>query len=85
MLEILLDSEGRLIEFNAQPEVATGGQERVPDWERLFVAAGLDRLHFTAIEPVLTPRSFSDVRMAWTSSDNSLHGPLRVEAAGYQG
>jgi predicted Ser/Thr protein kinase len=92
MLEVLLDSEGRLIEFDAQPPAETSnqtsnqGDTRAPDWGRLFAAAALDAARFTPAQPVLTPRSFSDTRAAWVGSwDDSPHDTLRVEAAAYQG
>jgi serine/threonine protein kinase len=88
MLAELLDSEGRLIEFHAQPQpdMRNKALEGSPDWGRLFTAAQLDIGRFTQAEPTLTPRSFSDVRMAWMESmDDSVHDPLRVEAAGYEG
>jgi serine/threonine-protein kinase len=88
MLAVVLDSEGRLIEFHAQPQADMPNKvhKGSPDWERLFAAAQLDTGRFTQAEPMLTPRSFSDVRMTWAGSiDDSLHDLLRVEAAGYEG
>jgi serine/threonine-protein kinase len=88
MLEAILDSEGRLVEFQAQPPSETQTQDppRLPDWSRLFAAAGLDTGRFTPVKPVLTPRSYSDIRAAWTGfSDDVPHEPVRVEAAAYGG
>jgi serine/threonine protein kinase len=88
MLELLLDSEGRLIEFNAQPTAENSRQAdiRAPDWDRLFAAAALDSARFTPTQPLLTPRTASDIRAAWVgSSDQVPHDQLRVEAAAYQG
>jgi hypothetical protein len=88
MLEVVLDSEGRLIEFHAQrpTETSSQGDTRAPDWGRLFAAAALDAARFTAARPVLTPRSSSDTRAAWVGSwDHAPHDWLRVEAAAYQG
>jgi hypothetical protein len=60
MLELLLDSEGRLIEFQALPQQAehsAGGQKPEFDWGRLFLAAGLDPGRFTRVQPMIYPRA----------------------------
>jgi predicted Ser/Thr protein kinase len=48
MLDTALDSEGRLIEFNAQRSAETpdNASAATPEWSHLFVAAGLDPEHF---------------------------------------
>jgi hypothetical protein len=88
MLETVLDSEGRLVEFHARPPAQSREQDltHTPDWSLLFAAAGLNSGGFTPAQPVLTPESFSDTRAAWTGSLE--HAPtelVRVEAAAYQG
>jgi serine/threonine-protein kinase len=88
MLEVVLDSEGRLIEFQAQSraEFSRQNDTRLPDWGRLFAAAGLDAARLTPAQPVLTPPTFSDTRAAWAGSwDDAPQDWLRVEAAAYQG
>ena len=88
MLEVVLDSEGRLIEFNAQPSSKTSRHidTRAADWGALFTAAALDSTRFLSAEPLLTPRVASDVRAAWLgSSDQEPDEQLRVEAAAYNG
>jgi predicted Ser/Thr protein kinase len=91
MTSLLLDSEGRLLELSAVPPqretgVADEGGGRVPDWAALFAAAGLDPARFTPAAPEWTPRTFADVRAAWTGSVPELDDvPLRVEAASYRG
>ena len=88
MLELLLDSEGRLIEFNAQPpaEISKLADTLTPDWGGLFAAAALDGTRLTPVQPLLTPRTSSDTRAAWVgSSDQVQHDQLRLEAAAYQG
>lgn len=88
MLDAILDSEGRLIEFHAQPpaERTEHGETQMPEWGRLFAAADLQTARFTPSPPVLTPPSSWDSRAAWTGSWVGAPGePLRVEAAGYQG
>jgi serine/threonine protein kinase len=87
MLEAVLDSEGRLIEFNARPRAETRDKS-VPklDWSRLFAASGLDPEHLTAAQPVLTPSGPWDARAAWIGSWNSFsQEQLRVEANAYRG
>src|SRR5262249_29432224 len=88
MLEVLLDSEGLLIEFHAQPpeEAPAQGRMRTADWHSLFVVAGLDHARFTPTEPVLTPETACESRAAWTGPwDHARHDTIRVEAAAYQG
>lgn len=88
MLEVVTDSEGRLIEFRAQPPAKSSGEVAVaaPDWSRLFAAAALDPACLTPAQPVLTPPASSDSRAAWTgSSDNAVRDRLKIEAAGWQG
>lgn len=88
MLGAVLDSEGRLIELDAQisrnshPDLATP----TADWNRLFAAAGLDVSRFTRTEPLLAPRTHSDTRAAWIGSWDEVPGQtVRIEAAAYQG
>jgi predicted Ser/Thr protein kinase len=88
MLDTALDSEGRLIELNAQQlaETPDKASAATPEWGRLFAAAGLDPEHFAAAQPTVTPPVAWDVRAAWTGSwGRDLQETLRVEAASYQG
>jgi tRNA A-37 threonylcarbamoyl transferase component Bud32 len=88
MLDAVMDSEGRLLELNAQRSAETSDRASAPppEWNRLFAAAGLDADHLVATEPILTPPVAWDVRAAWTGSwDNSFKEALRVEAAAYRG
>jgi serine/threonine-protein kinase len=86
MQALVLDSEGRLLEFDARPStenrVGLGGT--VFDWSRLFAAAGLDGTRFQAAPSQLTPLSAFDTRAAWTGSTEGAP-ELRVEAAAFQG
>jgi predicted Ser/Thr protein kinase len=87
-LDTALDSEGRLIELNAQrlAETPASASAATPEWSRLFVAAGLDPGHFVTVQPTVTPPVAWDARAAWTGSwDRDLRETLRVEAASYQG
>ena len=90
MRSLLLDSTGRLLEFQAVPPQVSTEREATPspapDWRPLFDAAGLDMATFTPVTPQWSPRDFADTRAAW-------EGPLtgrpeiraRVEAAAYRG
>jgi serine/threonine protein kinase len=86
MQAVVLDSEGRLLEFHARPPVETHAGNEVPafEWSRLFAAAGLDSARFTAVHPELTPTAAFDAQAAWTGSAEGNEN-LRVEAAAFQG
>ena len=83
---VVLDSEGRLLEFHARPPAETRAGNEAPafEWSRLFAAAGLDPARFKAVHPELTPTAAFDARTAWTGSAQS-NEQLRVEAAAFQG
>src|SRR4051812_38341700 len=89
MTSILIDSTGRLIEFQAVPPQISGDDGATsgpPPWRALFEAARLDMSTFAAATPQWSPRDFADTRAAW-------EGPLtghpeyrvRVEAAAFRG
>jgi len=88
MVEVLLDTEGRLIGFDARPPSRSkvDGQAPTPDWSRLFALAGLDLTQFTPTQPTYTPPAFADAQMAWTGSYPRAAGDsLRLEAAACRG
>ena len=88
MQQIVVDTEGRLVEFHAvPPEVEAGGAAAdSADWDVLFEAAGLDPREFRQAEPAWTPPVHADERAAW---EGPLPGwpeqRLRVEAAAHAG
>ena len=86
MQAIVLDSEGRLLEFEARPRagISAGSQASVFDWAKLFAAAGLDTRKFHTAVPELTPTTPFDARGAWTGSTEGSE-ELRVEAAAFEG
>jgi hypothetical protein len=86
MQAVQLDSEGRLLEFEARPTTESHIQNPalVFDWSRLFAAAGLDGTRFQAAASKLTPTFACDTRAAWTGSTEGTH-EIRVEAAAFQG
>jgi serine/threonine-protein kinase len=86
MQAVVLDSEGRLLEFQARPTTVARSEHRAEmlDWSELFAAAGLNVAAFEAVQAQLTPASPFDAQAAWTGSANG-KGSVRVEAAAYQG
>jgi serine/threonine-protein kinase len=89
MRKVVLDSEGRLVEFHAVPpqlDQADAATAAAPDWSRLFELAALPAGDFHPVAPQWTPGTFADQRMAW-------EGPmpgwpeqrLRLEAGAYRG
>ena len=90
MLEVLLDSEGRLMEFHALPraeaEHSGSGQKPEFDWVRLFLAAGLDPSRFTRVQPMLHTQGIYDAQAAWAGSwETNPKDLIRVETAAYLG
>jgi hypothetical protein len=90
MINLELDSQGRLTYFQAIPvqkqEGATSPPATVPfDWNILFGAAGLDVSKFQAAQPKWVSLAESDTRMAWTGTWPGTTRPLRVEAAAFHG
>ena len=89
MRSMTLDTEGRLVAFDAVPPqretVASNPPPRV-DWTALFTAAGLRQSEFQPAEPRWTPATHSDERAAWEGPmPGWLDQRLRLEAAAYRG
>ena len=89
MRSLLLDTEGRLIEFHAVPpqlEQPSSGPPSRAVWTPLFALADLKPGDFKPVEPRWTPRSYADERTAW---EGPMAGwpdqTLRVEAAAHHG
>jgi serine/threonine-protein kinase len=89
MLTVMVDTEGRLVEFNAVPpqiETSPSGPRPGVDWGALFTAAALNQADFAPVAPNWTPPDYADERAAW-------EGPmpgwpeqrLRIEAAAHLG
>lgn len=88
MTRTIVDTEGRLISFEAvPPQTEQSNQPKMePDWAALFAAAGLDPGKFDAVEPRVIPPYHNDARAAW---DGTLAAapdvPAHIEAAAYRG
>jgi serine/threonine-protein kinase len=85
-VELILDSQARLLSFWAVPSSdaqSTGGS---PDWNTVFETAGLDASRWTPTEPRDIPKVAFDERKAWTGSyPGAPDVPLRMEAATWRG
>ncbi len=92
MRTIVLDSQGRLVEFHAVPpqlEESAGtpaSSPPAPDWSKLFELAALSQSEFHPVSPQWTPPVYADQRGGW---EGPMPGwpeqKLRVEAAAYHG
>ena len=92
MTQMELDTQGRLMSFEAIPAQYASSQEssreapQTPDWDNVFTAAGLDRTRFKPVEPEWAPSSACDLRAAWTGTlPNAPELPLRLEVAAWHG
>jgi serine/threonine protein kinase len=91
MINLTLDSQGRLVEFQAIPP-QKDDDKRIDmaslaayDWNVLFSAAGLDPSKFQPTTSSWISLANSDIRVAWTGNWPGTARPLRVEAAAFQG
>ena len=88
MTEIILDTRGRLLEFEAVPPqiVVKTAQRDAVDWATLFGEAGLDIRNYRQTESNWTPPVYADSIFSWEGAhvDHS-EIPVRIEAAAYQG
>jgi hypothetical protein len=87
-IQIVLDTEGRLMSFRAVPVQTkpSTGAPQAPDWKVLFAEAGLDLSQWTPAEPKLIPLFSFDTLVAWKGSFSNRPGDsARIEAASLQG
>jgi serine/threonine-protein kinase len=87
MVTLKLDVLGRLLFLRAIPsQVEVAQTDRVPDWNQLFVEAGLDKSQFVPGAPKWAPPDRFDASADW---DGHLAGhgdfPLHVTAAAWRG
>jgi len=87
MTYITLDTEGRLLRFEAAPAQIEPGGPPPPaaDWDKVFAAAALSRSTFTEAQPSRTPPTFADDRRAWQGTLPGTKIEVHVEAAAYRG
>ncbi len=88
MVEIRLDTRGRLIFFNGVPPQSddAGAATKNFDWTGVFKEAGLNLPNFEETESKWTPLRAFDERKAWSGvypEQNDIK--IRVEAAAYRG
>jgi serine/threonine-protein kinase len=88
MTLVELNPLGRLRRFIAvPPQIEQSAPTALPpDWASLFSAAGLDLSKWTPSQPMWTPPTYSDTRVAWTGTIAERPDfPMRIEAAAYGG
>jgi len=88
MVEVRLDTAGRLVSFHAVPPArrTAGGTVAEPDWDRLFARAGFDPAEFEPVDPEWTPPVYADRRVAWVGVyPEATDIPIRIEAAAFDG
>jgi serine/threonine-protein kinase len=87
-IDLNLDSQGRLLAFDAvPPEVDRPGSGARPvDWDSVLRRAGLDPAQFKPAAPHRNPPAPFDSRMSWLGTDPARStAVLRVEAAAWRG
>jgi serine/threonine-protein kinase len=88
MVSLLVDTNGRLLEFLAVPPQYDDSQDPspAPDWTAIFNEAGLDIANFKSTDPKWITTVHSDKRAAWEGTyPEAPDVPLRIEAASYRG
>ena len=66
MVELTLDSEGRLLAFTAISEnIGAGRTQKTVDWQSLLDAAGLEIDELEEIDPTWSPPVFASEQRAW--------------------
>jgi predicted Ser/Thr protein kinase len=88
MIEVKLDPQGRLLDFEAVPPRLDTGMtaSAEPNWSLLFREARLDRTRFERVLPTHVPPMYCDSRAAWVGrTAENPEIPMRVEAAAYRG
>lgn len=87
MINLKLDSEGRLVYFQAIPPQVdeAPAPSKTVDWDAMFAAAGLQISQFQPTRPIWASLADSDTRAAWTGNWPGTTHPMRIEAAGWRG
>jgi serine/threonine-protein kinase len=88
MIEVRLDTQGRLLLLTAVPVQEPDAEEPAldePDWAPLFSAAGFDRQGFRSVDPAWVPPVYADQRAAWEGVyPGAPETSIRIEAAAYR-
>jgi len=86
MHQLLLDTDGRLVEFHSvPPAVVLDNAAAGSPWPALFEAADLDARTFTPAMPKWLPPVFADATAAWEGPIPGRAGVrVRIEAASYR-
>jgi hypothetical protein len=85
---VWLDSRGRLLGLRviAREERRPTGASQLPDWSRLFQAAGIDPEKCTPADPERVSLVNADARWAWTGVlPDRPDVAMRIEASAYRG
>jgi Protein kinase domain len=87
MINLQLDPEGRLLDFQAIPpeKEESPHSSRTADWLPLFTAAGLDPAQLRAVDSVWDSLASADTRAAWDGAWPGSGRPLHIEAAARRG
>jgi hypothetical protein len=85
MINLMLDTNGKLVYFQAQPPQVDETPAKPMDWSPVLTAAGLDRSQLQPATPQWLSLGNSDERVAWTGKWPGSGRPLRVEAAAWHG
>jgi predicted Ser/Thr protein kinase len=89
MTKVVLDTRGRLLEFEAVPPQVK--DKTVPlsgevDWTTLFAEAGLDIRRYRQSESSWMPPVYADSTASWEGAHiDHAEIPVRIEAAAFQG
>jgi hypothetical protein len=89
---VIVDTEGRLLQFRAVPPQVEGtpadasAKADPTNWSRLFQTADLPQSDFQPVPPQWTPPEYADERAAWEGPLPGLTSErLRIEAAAHKG
>ncbi len=88
MIEVKMDSNGRLLRFDAMPAQhpsALKNPAPAPDWTPLFQAAGVDASTLQPDEPQWNQLQSADTRLAWKGQWPGTQVPLHIEAGSFRG
>lgn len=87
MINLIIDSQGRLTYFQAIPKELEPNPPPVSPvgWEPLFAAAQIDPAQLHPADPQWLSLAAFDARAAWTGTWPGSGLPLRVEAAAWHG